>query len=302
MKRIRSTSESFLSFSPTSWPCRLFLSISLFPSLLLFLPYLYFLTSHSRYPLTFTIYSVLFFFLPSTSRTFPKRNELFRTLRFHGVSFTVAQVSRLSQLRFVDVLQLLFGRSWRGTNVTCSFSHLAVVCCVSCPTQISNYNFYLSTLSKIIVNCIAYQLLSRFRYIIIYILLINPCKFLLTILSVQFSGSKKCILHIHPCIYFRHSHLRRITRRIQDTRKCKIAVDWLSLNFAARQTIAWPEGRVFFYQYRAWSSKIDTFSLSLSLSCSHFLHPPLLAFRKSPTLGWTRRRKFVSRSLESPQN
>lgn len=64
MKRIRPTSESFLSFSPTSWPSSSlslpFFNLSIF--LLLFLAYLYFSTSHFRYPLTFAIYSVLFFF------------------------------------------------------------------------------------------------------------------------------------------------------------------------------------------------------------------------------------------------
>lgn len=183
------------------------LSLSFFPSLyilpplLLLLPYLYFL-SHSRYPLTFAIYSALLFFSPSTSRTFPKRNELFRTSRFRGVSFTVAQVSRLSQLRFVDVLQLLFGRSClRGTNVTCSFSHLAVVYRASFPTQIPITTFIHQHCQKflsIVLSHINYFLDFDIHY---YLYPANKPLQLFTNDSFGiFSGFKK--MHFtHPSMY-----------------------------------------------------------------------------------------------------
>lgn len=92
MKRVRSASESFLPLAASSLT-----RVPPTPSVSLFL-LLYLsdsLANHSRYPLTSTIYSVLLFLL-STSRTSLGRNELIRTSRFRGVSFTVLQVPRLS--------------------------------------------------------------------------------------------------------------------------------------------------------------------------------------------------------------
>lgn len=93
MKRIRSASESFL---PLAARPRSLASRRLPPPPLFLLSYLSdSLANHSWYPLTSTIYSALLFLL-STFRTSPGRNELIRTSRFRGVSFTVLQVPRLS--------------------------------------------------------------------------------------------------------------------------------------------------------------------------------------------------------------
>lgn len=191
-----------------SWPLSLFLesahlSTSLSPVLILFnqsFPG----SSYLRH-----LFRPLFFFLPSTSRTFPKRNELFGTWRFRGVSFTVAQVSRLSQLRFVDVFsQLLLGRSClRGTSVTCSFSHLTVVFCVSSPTQISITIFICQHLVK---NYSAngtsdnHDSLDFDIHYIIHILLINPRKFFSMTLSAQISREDPRKRVSHRFTYFRH--------------------------------------------------------------------------------------------------
>lgn len=123
MKRIRSTSESFLfllrrrfdhiSLSLSFLNLIIFFSISLFPVfILVFIPVLFNKKkkSHTQTHIPGILLRHLFrsfFFLLSTSRTFPKRNELIQTWRFCGVSFTVLQVSHLYRLRFVDVLQLL---------------------------------------------------------------------------------------------------------------------------------------------------------------------------------------------------
>jgi len=88
MKRIRSAFESFLPPAASSRS-----TDSLHPLVLSYLSDS--LANHSRYPLTSTIYSALLFLL-STSRTSLGRNELIRTSRFRGVSFTVLQVPRLS--------------------------------------------------------------------------------------------------------------------------------------------------------------------------------------------------------------
>lgn len=90
------------------------------------------LANHSRYPLTSTIYSALLFLL-STSQTSPGRNELIRTWRFRGVSFTVPQVPRLSSTirwRFTIPVPVTSVRTvWQAVtcnSCSCRFSLLSM--------------------------------------------------------------------------------------------------------------------------------------------------------------------------------
>lgn len=131
MKRIRSSSESFLPLAASSLT-RVSRRLPL-PTLLFLLSYLSdSLANHSRYPLTSTIYSALLFLL-STSQTSPGRNELIRTWRFRGVSFTVPQVPRLSSTirwRFTIPVPVTSVRAvWQAVtcnSCSCRFSLLSM--------------------------------------------------------------------------------------------------------------------------------------------------------------------------------
>lgn len=166
MKRIRPTSESFLSFSPTSLdPFLSFLNLP--TSLPLFLPYLYFLTSHSRDPLTFAIYSVLFFFFfHRLLGLFPNETNCLELGDSAGFHLQLPKFHVSLNYDSLTFSQLLLGRSClRGTSVTCSFSlSLRFLCIISHANF--HYNFHLSTPRQKLFSqwYIGQSRFSRFRH------------------------------------------------------------------------------------------------------------------------------------------